>query len=219
MQDPLSSYIEPTVKMGKDVTVMPFCVIMGDTTLSDGCVIESFSVIKDSFIGERTVVRSSRIYDSSVGADTTVGPNAHLREHSVVGNHCRIGNYVELKNSVLGDGSKASHLAYVGDAVVGRDCNVGCGVIFVNYDGVHKHHTTVGNNVFIGSNSNLIAPLSIGDNVFIACNTTVTKDLTQKDFAIGRSKVEVKPNRAVKYLKRIAPDESKPQVDPPEERH
>ena len=146
-------------------------------------------------------IRSSRITDSSVGQNTTVGPNGHLRENSSVGDNCRVGNFVELKNSSLGEGSKASHLAYLGDATVGKNCNIGCGVIFVNYDGRVKHRTIVGDNSFIGSNCNLIAPLNIEGDCYIACGTTVTKNVSKDDFVIGRLRETVKPNTAKKYLK------------------
>ncbi len=193
--------LESSVKVGKNVTIEPYAVVKGDSVLADNCVIGSFSVLINAKIGENTIVKSSRITDSTVGNYSTVGPNAHLRENSVVGDHCRIGNFVELKNSQLGDLTKACHLAYVGDATVGKNCNIGCGAIFVNYNGKVKNRTTVGDNVFIGSNCNLIAPLVIANDCFIACGTTVNKDLNFDDFAIGRPRVEVKPNRAHNYLK------------------
>ena len=162
----------------------------------------SFSYVVDSVIGENTVVKSSRIESSEVGANCTVGPNAHLREHAYVGDGCRIGNYVEVKKSTLCDGVKASHLSYVGDAYVGKGTNIGCGVIFVNYDGKVKHKTTVGDNCFIGCNSNLVAPLYVGNDCFIACGTTVDKDVPDGAFSIGRSYLTVKEGKARKYLKK-----------------
>ncbi len=197
-------YLEDTVKVGKNVTIEPYAVVKGNTILSDGCVIGSFSYLDNAVIGENTVVRSSRITDSTVGSSCTVGPNAHVRDHAEIGNGCRIGNFVEVKKSVLHDGVKASHLSYVGDAEVGRGTNVGCGVIFVNYDGKVKHHTTVGENCFIGCNSNLVAPLTVGKNCFIACGTTVDKDVPDGAFSIGRSYLTVKEGRADKYLKKPA---------------
>lgn len=196
----MDSVIESSVKIGKNTTIMPFCVITGDTVIGDNCLIESFSLLTNAQIGDNTIIKSSRITDSVVGRNSTVGPNAHLRENTVIGDNCRVGNFVEFKNSVMGDHSKASHLAYIGDAKIGSNCNVGCGVIFVNYDGKTKWHTTVGNNVFIGSNSNLIAPLLIEDDCYIACGTTVTADMKKDDFVIGRPIATVKPNRAHEYL-------------------
>lgn len=193
--------LEKTVTVGRNVTIEPFAVVRGNSVLGDGCVIGSFSYVENSVIGAGTVVKSSRICDSKVGSNCTVGPNAHLRNNTVVENNCRVGNFVEVKNSTLGEGVKASHLAYVGDATVGRNTNIGCGVIFVNYDGKTKHRTTVGDNCFIGCNSNLVAPLNIGNNCFVACGTTVDKDVADGAFMIGRSYLTVKEGRAEKYLK------------------
>lgn len=192
--------LESTVKVGNNITIEDFAVVKGNTVLCDGCVIGSFSYIENSTIGERTEVKASRIEGSVVGSDCTVGPNAHLRNNAQIGNNCRVGNFVEIKNSTLCDGVKASHLAYVGDAYVGERTNIGCGVIFVNYDGKTKHRTTVGKDCFIGCNANLVAPLNIGDDCFIACGTTVDKDVPCGAFSIGRSYLTVKEGRAHKYL-------------------
>lgn len=194
-------YIEDSVTVGDNVVIEPYAVVRGNTVLRDGCVVGSFSYVADSVIGENTVVKSSRIESSEVGANCTVGPNAHLREHAYIGNGCRIGNFVEVKKSTLCDNVKASHLAYVGDAYVGKGTNIGCGVIFVNYDGRAKHKTTVGDNCFIGCNSNLVAPLYVGNDCFIACGTTVDKDVPDGAFSIGRSYLTVKEGKARKYLK------------------
>ena len=193
--------LEPTVAVGKNVTIEPFAVVRGNTVLGDGCVIGSFSYVENSVIGANTVVKASRICNSRVGNNCTVGPNAHLRDNAEVHDNCRVGNFVEVKNSTLGEGVKASHLAYVGDATVGKHTNIGCGVIFVNYDGKTKHRTTVGEHCFIGCNCNLVAPLTIGNNCFVACGTTVDKDVTDGAFMIGRSYLTVKEGRAGKYLK------------------
>ena len=193
--------LEKTVSVGKNVTIEPFAVVRGNSVLCDGCVVGSFSYVEDSVVGANTVVRASRICNSTVGNNCTIGPNAHLRNNTLVCDNCRVGNFVEIKNSTLGEGVKASHLAYVGDATVGKHTNIGCGVIFVNYDGKTKHRTTVGENCFIGCNSNLVAPLTIGNNCFVACGTTVDKDVPDGAFSIGRSYLTVKEGRANKYLK------------------
>ncbi len=198
---PHSIYIDEGIKIGSGTIIQPFCVLTGMTTIGCNCIIGSFSFLKNATIMDGAEIRSSRITDSSVGQNTTVGPNGHLRENSSVGDNCRVGNFVELKNSSLGEGSKASHLAYLGDATVGKNCNIGCGVIFVNYDGRVKHRTIVGDNSFIGSNCNLIAPLNIEGDCYIACGTTVTKNVSKDDFVIGRLRETVKPNTAKKYLK------------------
>lgn len=193
--------LEESVKVGKNVTIEPFAVVKGNTVLMDGSVVQSFSYIENSTIGKNTVVRSSRICDSVVGDECTVGPNAHLRNNTRVGNNCRVGNYVEIKNSILHDGVKASHLSYVGDAEVGTRTNIGCGVVFVNFDGRTKHRTSVGDDCFIGCNANLVAPLTIGKDCFVACGTTVDKNMPDGAFSIGRSYLTVKEGRAYKYFK------------------
>ncbi len=194
------SVIDKTVVIGKDVTVQPYCVIKGNSVLGDGCVVQSFSYLENAVIGKNTVVKASRICDSRVGESCSIGPNAHLRDNAVVGDNCRVGNYVEIKNSTLGNGVKASHLAYIGDACVGDETNVGCGVIFVNYDGKTKHRSVVGKRCFIGCNANLVAPVTLGDGCFVACGTTVDKSVPCGSFSIGRSYLTVKEGRAAKYI-------------------
>ena len=193
--------LEDSVKVGNNVTIEPFAVVKGNSVLGDGCVIGSFSYIDNATIGRNTVVKSSRITDSSVGDNCTVGPNAHLRDGANVGNECRVGNYVEIKKSVLHDGVKAAHLSYVGDAEVGARTNIGCGVIFVNFDGKTNHRSTVGEDCFIGCNANLVAPLTVGKGCFVACGTTVDKDVPDGAFSIGRSYLTIKADKASKYLK------------------
>ena len=194
-------YLEDTVTVGDNVTIEPYAVVLGNTILRDGCTVGSFSYLLNADIGENSTVNASRVVNSKVGANCSIGPYSHLRDGAAVGDNCRIGNFVEVKKSVLHCGVKASHLAYIGDAEVGDKTNVGCGVIFVNYDGKTKHKTVVGKNCFIGCNSNLIAPLKVGDNCFVACETTVIGDVPSDSFVIGRSKMIVKPNGAKKYMK------------------
>lgn len=194
------SVIDKTVVVGKNVTVQPYCVIKGNSVLGDGCVVQSFSYLENAVIGKGTVVKASRICDSRVGDECSIGPNAHLRDNAVVGDRCRVGNYVEIKNSTLGNGVKASHLAYIGDACIGDETNVGCGVIFVNYDGKAKHRSVVGRGCFIGCNANLVAPVTLGDGCFVACGTTVDKSVPCGSFSIGRSYLTVKEGRAAKYI-------------------
>ena len=198
----LNYYLEDTVKVGDNVTIEPFAVIKGNTILRDGCTVGSFSYLENADIGENAVVRASHVINSKVGANCSVGPYAHLRGGASVGDNCRVGNFVEIKKSDLHNGVKASHLSYIGDAEVGEKTNVGCGVIFVNYDGKTKRKTTVGSSCFIGCNSNLIAPVNVGDNCFVACDTTVTEDVPSGAFAIGRSKLTIKKDYAKKYIKK-----------------
>ena len=163
--------------------------------------VDKLSVIQESEISANVVVEQSYIDNSFVDENTTIGPFAHLRPNCRIGKNCKIGNFCEIKNSTIGNGTKISHLAYVGDAEIGNNCNIGCGVIFANYNGKTKNKIIVGNNVFIGSNCNLIAPLTIGDNVYICAGTTVTENLQENDFVIGRNRQTVKKQRAEKYLK------------------
>ena len=139
---------------------------------------------------------SSRLYDSLIGAETRVGPFAYIRPNTVIGCGCRIGDFVELKNCVIGDGSKVSHLTYIGDAELGRDCNVGCGVVFANYDGKNKYKSIVGSRVFIGSNANIVAPVSIEDCAFIAAGSTITKEVPAHALAVARARQTVIPDWA-----------------------
>ena len=174
---------------------------MQKNDISKSAKIDSASVIENSIIGDNVVVKSSYIEHSVVGENTSVGPFAHLRPNSIIGQNCKIGNFCEIKNSKIGDGTKISHLAYVGDAEVGKNCNIGCGVIFANYDGKQKHKIVVGDNVFIGSNSNIIAPVTIESNSYICAGTTITDKVEEYDFVIGRCKQQNKKDRAKKYLK------------------
>ena len=133
-------------------------------------------------------IKSSTIIDSQIGNGTTVGPYAYLRPGSRIGNNCKIGDFVEFKNASFGDGSKASHLSYIGDADVGSNVNIGCGVVFVNYDGKNKFRTVVKDNSFVGSNSNLVAPVTIEENSFIAAGSTITEDVPKDSLAIARGR-------------------------------
>lgn len=193
-------YIDKDVVIGKGTKVYANNYLQGNTVIGKDCVIETGNTINNSRIGDSVKISASNLSDCEIGSKTTVGPNAHVHTHSVIGSGCRIGNYVEIKNSTLGMGTKAAHLAYVGDADIGSNCNLGCGSIFINYDGKNKHRSVVGNSVFIGSNSNVVAPVSIEDNAYIAAGTTVTVDLPKNCMCIGRSRETVKENRS-KYNK------------------
>lgn len=165
--------------------------------------IDDASNIIDSEINENVKIKSSYIESSTIEQGSEIGPFAHIRPNCKIGKNCRIGNFCEVKNSVVGDGTKISHLAYVGDAVIGKNCNIGCGAIFVNYNGRKKQKIEIGDNVFVGSNCNLIAPLKIESNVYICAGTTLTQNLLEGDFAIGRAREVIKKDRAKNYLKKI----------------
>ena len=176
--------------------------VIGKCIIGRNARIGKDSEIIDSAIGEGSEVRRSVVEQSEIGMHCTIGPFAYLRPHSVVGDHCRVGDFVELKNCRFGSGSKAAHLSYIGDAEVGEEVNVGCGVVFANYNGKSKSKSVVGDHCFIGSNCNLIAPVRVGAGSYLAAGTTLTKNLAKDDFCIGRCRETIKEGGATKYLKR-----------------
>lgn len=183
-----NSYIESGAEIGAGTLIEPGVIINSGTVVGKNCVIGQNSNLKDAVIGDGTVVRQSVITESSIGENTTVGPFAYIRPGSKIGNGCKVGDFVEIKNSVLGDGSKASHLTYVGDSDVGRNVNLGCGVVFVNYNGKEKHRSTVGDGAFIGCNVNIISPVQISSNSYVAAGTTVTRNVPEGALHVGRAK-------------------------------
>lgn len=186
-------------KIKESVLIDLNCTLRGNFKLNENVQIKHFSYIEDSTINKNSVVFNSVVESSVVGENCLIGPFAHIRPNSKIMDNVKIGNFVEIKNSTIGKNSKVSHMSYVGDAVVGENCNIGCGVIFANYNGKQKNKIVIGNNCFIGSNCNLIAPLNIADNTYICAGTTVTKDTNINDFVIGRCREVIKPNRATKY--------------------
>ena len=194
-----SVVIGPDVEIEKGVTIYPNSFIMGKTKIGKNAVIGPNTEIFDSVINENVLCRHSVVYDSTILKDATVGPFAHIRMNTVVGEKDRIGNFVEVKNSMLGVNTKASHLSYLGDSEIGNNVNIGCGSITVNYDGKKKSKTVIGNNVFVGCNSNLIAPITIKDDAFIAAGSTITDNVDEADLAIARSKQINKKGYAKKY--------------------
>ena len=187
-----STYIESDVEIGNDTIVYPGVMLKGNTKIGSGCIIGMNCNISNSTIGDYTEVESSTIIDSNVGENTIVGPYAYLRPNSNIGSHVKIGDFVEVKNATIGDNSKASHLSYIGDAYVGKNVNIGCGVVFVNYDGHHKFKSVVKDGAFIGSNSNLVAPVTVEEKGYIATGSTITDDVPQGALAIAREKQVVK---------------------------
>lgn len=196
-------YIADSVIIGKNVTIYENNRIEGNTIIGDNCVIFQNNYIKNAKIGENVEITNSYIEDSVIENSAHIGPFSRIRPNSVIGKNCKIGNFVEVKNSKLAEGVKASHLTYIGDAEVGANCNIGCGVIFVNYNGQTKNRIIIGNGCFIGSNCNLIAPVNIGDKAYICAGTTVTENINADDFVIGRLRQEVKPEGAKKYFKNL----------------
>ena len=174
-------------------------IIIGESIIEKNAIIGPNSIIINSKIGENTTVVSSYVVNSIVGNNTSVGPFSNIKNNSKIGDDCRVGNFVEIKNSTLKSNVKAAHLAYIGDAYIGYRCNFGCGSITVNYDGKNKHKTIIGNDVFVGSNSNLVAPINISDNSFIACGSTITTDVPKNTLSIARSRQINKVNYLEKY--------------------
>ncbi len=183
--DPLTTYLEPELTIGRDTVIYPNTSISLLSEIGDGCVIGPNARLSAVKLGDRVTVRESVVTESEIGNDVTVGPYAHLRGHALLGNEVRVGNFVEIKNSTLADGSKASHLTYLGDASIGEDTNIGAGTITANYDGVKKNRTTIGKNVRIGSNSSLIAPVTIGDGALTGAGAVVTKDVAPGERVVG----------------------------------
>jgi bifunctional UDP-N-acetylglucosamine pyrophosphorylase / glucosamine-1-phosphate N-acetyltransferase len=186
--DPANTYIGADVQIGSDTIIYPGNVIEGNTIIKSNCFIYPNSRITNSVIEEGVTIQSSVIIDSHIGRETTVGPFAYIRPESEIGEHARIGNFVEIKKSKIGDNTKVSHLTYIGDAEVGSGCNFGCGTVVVNYDGKKKYKTIIGNNAFIGCNTNLVSPVEVKDNVYIAAGSTITKEVPAGSLAIARAR-------------------------------
>lgn len=202
MVSPNTITIGHNVQIDPGVMIMPNTTITGSSIIKEGAIIGPNTEIHNGLIERFVEVKHSLVYDSSVGEYSTIGPFAHLRNQANIGSHNRIGNFVEVKKSQTGDYTKAAHLSYIGDAEVGNNVNFGCGSITVNYDGVSKHKTKIGDDVFIGCNVNLIAPLSIEEEVFIAAGSTVTEDIPKGSLTIARNK---QINKADYYKNLVKP--------------
>ncbi|QXE89829.1 bifunctional UDP-N-acetylglucosamine diphosphorylase/glucosamine-1-phosphate N-acetyltransferase GlmU [Geomonas subterranea] len=186
--DPGAVYIDHGVKIGRDSVVYPGAVIKGNTVIGERCKIGQNTLIEGCRIADDVVVKAGSVLeDSKVGPEAAIGPMAHLRPGTELSAQVKIGNFVETKKAFMGEGSKASHLTYLGDATIGRDVNIGCGTITCNYDGVNKHKTVIEDGVFVGSDVQLVAPVTVGKNSLIAAGTTVTKDVPADSLAIARS--------------------------------
>lgn len=181
-------YIAEGTEIGAGTVIYPCVVLEGKVSIGENCVIGQNSRIVDSTIGDGTRVDSSVVLESTIGKNTKVGPFAYLRPNSHVGDQCKVGDFVEVKNSTMGDGSKASHLTYIGDSDVGKNVNLGCGVVFVNYDGSQKHRSTVEDDAFIGCNCNLVSPVHVGEKAYVAAGTTITRDVPSGALHVGRQK-------------------------------
>jgi bifunctional UDP-N-acetylglucosamine pyrophosphorylase/glucosamine-1-phosphate N-acetyltransferase len=190
--DANNTYIDKTVKIARDVTIYPGCILEGNTFIDEDCIIGPNTTIINSILDKNVTAKNSVISDNKIGEATTIGPFAYLRPGNVIGKNVKIGDFVEMKNSNFGDNTKASHLTYIGDADVGDNVNLGCGVVFVNYDGKNKNRSIVEDNCFVGCNVNVVAPVTIKRGSYIAAGTTLTKDVPEDSLSIGRARQENK---------------------------
>ncbi|AFL87692.1 glucosamine-1-phosphate N-acetyltransferase, UDP-N-acetylglucosamine pyrophosphorylase [Terriglobus roseus DSM 18391] len=194
---PDTTVIDASVQIAADTIIEPFVQLLGNTTIGPNCRIRSYSVIESCTLGEGVLVRNGCILtDSTVGDGAQLGPYAHLRPESLIGARAHVGNFVETKKTNLGEGSKANHLAYLGDAIIGAGSNIGAGVITCNYDGVNKHRTTIGDGVFVGSDSTLIAPVTLASGSYVAAGSSITDDVPTGALALGRARQVTKPGWA-----------------------
>jgi bifunctional UDP-N-acetylglucosamine pyrophosphorylase/glucosamine-1-phosphate N-acetyltransferase len=186
---PETCVIDPAVEVAADTIIEPFVQLLGNTRIGADCRIRSYSVIQNSTLGDGVLVRNGCILDeATIGDGALLGPYAHLRPGSDIGPQAHVGNFVETKKVRLGRGSKANHLTYLGDAIIGAGTNIGAGAITCNYDGVQKHTTTIGDNVFVGSDSTLVAPITLGDGAYVAAGSCITEDVPPDALALGRSR-------------------------------
>jgi bifunctional UDP-N-acetylglucosamine pyrophosphorylase/glucosamine-1-phosphate N-acetyltransferase len=185
--DPSASIVHSSVSIGKDTVIYPNTYLEGNTSIGKNCIIYPGARICDSIVENGVSIKDNTLIENSkVRRGSIIGPFAHLRPHSIVGRNVRIGNFVEIKKSSIGDGTKASHLTYLGDAVIGKNVNIGAGTITCNYDGKRKHTTKINSGVFVGSNSQFIAPVKIGRGAYVAAGATVTRDVPAGALAISR---------------------------------
>ncbi len=191
---PDTCVIDAQVEVGADTVIEPYVQLLGKTKIASRCRIRSYSVVQDSVLGAEILLRNGCVLDHAmVGDGAQLGPYAHLRPGSQIGEAAHVGNFVETKNTILGKGSKANHLSYLGDAVIGEGVNVGAGAITCNYDGVNKNTTTIADGVFVGSDSTLVAPLTVGEGAYIAAGSCITEDVPPGALALGRSRQTTKP--------------------------
>ncbi|MDF2656701.1 MAG: UDP-N-acetylglucosamine diphosphorylase [Bacillota bacterium] len=183
-----AAYIDEGVTIGKGTVLYPGVILEGNTQIGESCVIGQNSRIVNSEVGNGSEIQSSVILESKVGNNTNVGPFAYLRPNSRLGDHVKVGDFVEVKNSTIGNGSKASHLTYVGDSDIGEDVNLGCGVVFVNYDGKNKYRSVIKDGSFVGCNVNIVSPVVVEEGAYIAAGTTVTHDVPKGALCVGRAK-------------------------------
>lgn len=201
--DPASTYVGADVVIGRDTVLLPGTHATGATVIGEDCVIGPNAQIVDSVVGNGVRVNASVLVESRVGNEAVIGPFAYLRPGSVIGPRVKIGDFVEIKNATIGEDTKISHLAYIGDSAVGARANIACGVVTANYDGFQKHRTEIGDDSFIGCNVNLVAPVRVGNGAYIATGSTVTDEVPDDSFAIARQRQTTKPDYAPALRERL----------------
>ncbi len=190
---PATCVIDADVEIAPDTVIEPYVQLLGDTRIGTACRVRSYSVIRDSVIGDGVIVRPGCVMEEArIDAGAVIGPFSHLRPGSEIGEGAHVGNFVETKKIKLGKGSKANHLTYLGDAEIGSGVNIGAGTITCNYDGVHKHTTVIGDGVFVGSDSTLVAPVRIGRGAYVGAASCITEDVPEDALAVGRARQVVK---------------------------
>lgn len=199
--DPGAVYIDPRVEIGRGTMILPGTILRGATAIGRDCVIGPNTMVRSCTVGDETEVNASQINESSIGRRTHVGPFAYVRPNSHIGDDIKVGDFVEVKNSTVGDGTKISHLTYVGDSDVGKRVNFGCGTVTTNYDGFRKYRCTIEDEAFIGCNTNLVAPVTVGKGSYIAAGATITKDVPGDALAVARVKQENKVGWAARRRK------------------
>jgi len=198
VMDTNSVYIDPRVKIGAGTTLLPGTILRGETVIGEHCTIGPNAMVRDCTVGDFTEINASQTNESAIGSHTTVGPFAYVRPNSTIGDHVKVGDFVEIKNSVIGNGTKISHLTYVGDSDCGERVNFGCGTVTTNYDGFRKYRCTIGDDSFIGCNTNLVAPVKVGEGSYIAAGSTITDDVPADALALARMKQTVKEGWAAR---------------------
>lgn len=188
IMDPDSTFVDATVSVGADTVIYPFTWLEGATTIGSGCAVGPNTRLADTVLGDNATIHFSYAHECEVGSGATVGPYVHLRPATVLAEGVKVGNFVEIKNSKVGHGSKVPHLSYIGDTDMGAGVNIGSGTITVNYDGKKKHRTTIGDNAFIGCNTNLVAPVTVGRGAYIGAGSTITKDVPSEALGVARAR-------------------------------
>ncbi len=202
IEDSDSVFIGPDVTIGPDTVIKPGCYIVGKTYIGEDNIIGPNTYLENCVVGNGNKILTSYLTDTVVGSDNEIGPYFHSRGNTIIHDNTHLGNFVEIKKSTIDSGVKAHHLSYLGDAVIAKNANIGCGVVTANYDGSHKNTTNIGENAFIGCNSTLIAPVKVGKDTLIAAGSTITEDVSDGDAAFARERQVIKEGAAKKILKK-----------------